>query len=317
MPAESRNRMGWLDWTLLVVLSVLWGGSFFFTKIALAALPPLTLVLLRVGIAALALLLFFLLSGGSMRTFLRIPGALICMGLLNNVIPFSLLSWGQVHITGSLASILNAFVPVFTILLAHFLTHDEKMTVNKVAGVGLGVSGVVLMVGSSALEGIGPAFLGMLACLGATLAYAFATIYGKRFRELGVRPIAVASGQVCMSTAMMIPIVMVVDRPWNLGFPPLDVTISVVMLGILSTALAYILFFRILSSGGATNMSLVALLIPASAMLLGVGILGEQIHDRDLAGLGLIVSGLVCMDGRVFRRGRLAGHYRGTSSTSK
>lgn len=317
MSAQGRNRMGLVDWTLLVILSVLWGGSFFFTKIALAALPPLTLVLLRVGIAALVLLLFLRLGGGSLRAFLRIPGALFCMGLLNNVIPFSLLSWGQVHITGSLASILNAFVPVFTILLAHFLTHDEKMTVNKVAGVVLGVGGVVLMIGSSALEGISLALWGMLACLGATLAYAFGTIYGKRFRYLGIAPITVASGQVCMSTVMMIPIVMVVDRPWTLDIPPSDVVISVLLLGVFSTALAYILFFRILSAGGATNMSLVALLIPASAMLLGVGILGEQIQGSDLAGLGLILSGLACIDGRLFRRYRVAGRYRGTSSTSK
>ena len=317
MPIQVRNRMGWLDWVLLVVLSVLWGGSFFFTKVALAALPPLTLVLLRVGIAAAVLLLIFRLRGGSLRTFLRIPGALFCMGLLNNVVPFSLLSWGQVHITGSLASILNSFVPVFTILLAHFLTHDEKMTVNKVAGIGLGVCGVVLMIGSSALEGVSFALLGMLACLGATLAYAFATIYGKRFRELRIEPITVASGQVCMSTVMMIPIVMVVDRPWTLATPTPDVVMSVLMLGVFSTAFAYILFFRILSAGGATNMSLVALLIPASAMLLGVGILGERIQGSDLAGLGLIVSGLACIDGRLFRRSRGTGRYRGTSSTSK
>lgn len=294
--------MEWLDWISLVALSVLWGGSFFFTKVSLAALPPLTVVLLRVSIAAAALLLFTLYTRRSVRAFRKIAGALLCMGLLNNVVPFSLLSWGQIHITSSLASILNAFTPVFTVLLAHFLTHDEKMTVSKVVGIGLGFCGVVLMIGSSALEGVSFALLGMLACLGAALSYAVAVIYGKRFRQLGVEPMTVATGQVCVSALMMVPVVVVVDRPWTLEVPPIDVVASVVMLGVFSTALAYILFFRILSSGGATNLSLVTLLIPASAMLLGVGILGEQLQGYDLVGLGMIVSGLICMDGRIFGR---------------
>ena len=306
---SSSSAMSPRAWWLLIVLSVLWGGSFFFVEVALTALSPLVLVTCRVGIAALALVVFFALSGRSLLANLRHWRSFLGMGLLNNAIPFTLLVWGQVHIASGLASILNAFTPVFTVLVAHFLTRDERLSANKIAGIALGVAGVALMIGTDAFAGpqfaISGTLAGMLACLGATLSYAFAAVFGKRFSRLGVRPLGVALGQLSASTVIMIFVlglaIASAGVPWP-STPPVSVMLSVAALALLSTALAYVLFFRILEMGGATNISLVTLLVPVSAILLGWLVLGERLDTVDFAGLVLIGAGLLALDGRLLRR---------------
>ncbi|MBP5090799.1 DMT family transporter, partial [Pseudomonas chlororaphis] len=170
----TQKVMGVVEWGQLIALSILWGGSFFFVGIAVKELPPLTIVMCRVCLAALALLALIRILGLSLPGDRRIWLAFFAMGLLNNLIPFCLIVWGQTHIASSLAAILNATTPLFAVLVAHLLTADEKLTGNKLAGVIVGFIGVALMIGMDALAGLGDNLGAQLAVLGAALSYAFA-----------------------------------------------------------------------------------------------------------------------------------------------
>ncbi len=292
-------QMGLLEWSLLLFLSILWGGSFFFSKVALAELPPFTVVLGRVAIAALALYFYLRATGRGIPGDGKVWLAFFGMGLLNNIVPFSLIFWGQTAIASGLASILNATTPIFSILVAHRLTADEKMTPQKIAGVLLGLLGVVILMGGGAFAGNGPPLWALLACLGAALSYGFAGTFGRRFRRMGVAPAVSAFGQTSASTMMMLPIVVLVDTPWRLATPHLVTIGALLALALISTALAYIIFFHILSVGGATNSSLVTLLIPVSAILLGSLVLGERLSPSHFLGMALIALGLLSIDGRI------------------
>jgi drug/metabolite transporter (DMT)-like permease len=298
MQPSPTPRMAPSDWACLVLLSILWGGSFFFSKIAVQVLPPFTVVLVRVGLAALALRFYLAVSGIAVPRGRQVWLAFAGMGLLNNVIPFALIFWGQQSIASGLASILNATTPVFSILVAHALTQDERITPAKLAGVALGIAGVVLLMGADALHGSQRSLLAMLACLGAALSYGFASVFGRRFRRMGIAPATGAFGQVCASTALMLPVALAADQPWRLPLPALPVWGALAGLALLSTALAYVLFFRILGRAGATNISLVTLLVPVSAILLGGLILGERLTPAQFGGMALIALGLVAIDGR-------------------
>jgi drug/metabolite transporter (DMT)-like permease len=304
---QLHRSMSPLEWTLLVALSILWGGSFFFIGVAVRALPPFTLVAARVALAALVLHVVVLAAGQRMPADRRVWAAFFGMGLLNNLVPFSLLVWSQTHIASGLASILNATTPIFTVIVAHFLTSDERMTGGRLVGVAAGFAGVVLMIGPAALDGFGTDVLAQLAALGAACSYAFAGIFGRRFRRLGVPPLVTATGQVTASTIMLLPTALLVDQPWTLPVPGASVFAAMAGLALLSTALGYILYFRILATAGATNLLLVTFLIPVSAILLGVTILGERLDSRQVMGMGAIAVGLAAIDGRL---GRLAHRLR-------
>jgi drug/metabolite transporter (DMT)-like permease len=286
------------DWLLLVVLSILWGGSFFFAKIAVDELPPLTVALARVALAAALLLAAMRIMGVALPRR-ETWSAFAVMGLINNVIPFTLIFWGQTHIASGLASILNATTPLFTVLVAHVATADEKVTPTRLAGVTVGFLGVVVMIGPDALGTLGGALLAQLACLVAAFFYALGGIWGRRFR--GEASMAVAAGQMSASTLMLLPLVLLVDRPWTLPAPSPAAVGAVVALAAVSTALAYVIYFRILARAGATNLLLVTFLIPVSAILLGVGLLGETLAARHLAGMVGIALGLAAIDGRPLR----------------
>ena len=296
---KAKPAMGAREWGLLIALSVVWGGSFFFVEVALADFPPFTLVLGRVGLAAACLWLFLAACGHIPRLNARLCGAFLVMGALNNALPFTLIVWGQVHIASALASILNAATPVFTVLLAHLLTRDERMTPAKFMGVLAGFAGVVVMIGPDAFSGLGAAVLAQLAVLGATLSYAFAGIFGRRFRHL--RPEVTAAGQLGASSLLIAPLALYLDRPWDLPMPTTAGWASLLALAVFSTAIAYILYFRILKTAGATNLLLVTFLVPVSAILLGVGILGERLGAGQIGGMALITLGLVVIDGRLPR----------------
>lgn len=194
------------EWGLLGLLSLLWGGSFFFSKVSLSELPPLTVVLVRVGIAAGALWLYLRLRGISVPTSKATWSAFLGMGLLNSLIPFTLIFWGQTFIGSGLASILNATTPVFSILVAHVLTQDEKLSLNKLVGITLGMAGVTVLLGGQASAGGGSALWGILACLGAALSYGFANTYRRRFKRLGIHPAVSAFGQIIATTVMVLPL---------------------------------------------------------------------------------------------------------------
>ncbi len=296
----TQPRMGASEWLLLLLLSMLWGGSFFFSKVALHELPPLTIVLVRVAIAAGALFVYLRATGRVIPGEREIWIAFFGMGLLNNLIPFSLIFWGQTQIASGLASIINATAPIFTIVVAHLFTDDDKLTANRLAGVLLGVAGVAVLMSGSAFSGAHQSLWAILACLGAALSYGFAGTFGRRFRRLGVAPATVAFGQTATTTVMMLPIALLVDMPWRLAMPGAVTIGAVLALALASTAFAYILFFRILASGGATNASLVTLLVPVSAILLGSLVLGERLMPAHFLGMLLIALGLLSIDGRIF-----------------
>ncbi|ACL61523.1 DMT family transporter [Methylobacterium nodulans] len=304
MPPAVNRPMTASEWGLLLCLSLLWGGSFFFTGVALQALPPLTLVVLRVGLAAIILNIVVVALGWRMPRDRRIWRAFLGMGLLNNAIPFCLIVWGQTQIASGLAAILNATTPLWTVVVAHLLTPDEAMTGRRLAGVLLGLAGVAVMVGPAVLGGLGADALAQAAVLAAALSYAFASIYGRRFGHMGVPPLVTAAGQVTASTLMLGPLALVVDHPWTLPAPGLAASGAVLGIAALSTALAYVLYFRLLASAGATNLVLVTFLIPVSAIALGVLVLGERLAPRHFAGMALIGAGLACIDGRLLGRFR-------------
>lgn len=288
--------MGRTEWLLLLGLSVLWGGSFFLVEVALTGLPPFCVVLARVGLGALALWAVLLARGIAPPRDAALWGAFLVMGLLNNAVPFSLIVWGQTEIASGLAAIINATAPLFTVLLAHRLTRDERLTPARLAGVALGFAGVVVMTGPDALAGLGAQVLAQLAVLGAALSYAFAGIFGRRFR--GTPPLVTATGQLTCSTLVLAPIALAVDRPWTLPAPEPATWAALAALALLSTAAAYIVYFRLLASAGATNLLLVTFLIPATALLLGVGVLGEHLETRQVLGMLAIGLGLAAIDGR-------------------
>jgi drug/metabolite transporter (DMT)-like permease len=300
------NRsMNGSEWLALLLLSVLWGGSFFFAGVQVKTLPPFTIVLLRVGLAALILNALVKALG------MRMPGnrqawrAFFAMGLLNNAVPFCLVVWGQSYIASGLAATLNATTPISTVIVAHLLTDDEKITGNRFLGVVIGFFGVVILIGPDSLKGLGTHVLAQVAVLTAAIFYAFAGVYGRRFKRMGIDPILTATGQVTASAILLFPVAMLIDHPWTLAMPALPVWAAIVGSAVLSTALGYVLYFRILATAGATNLLLVTFLIPVSAIIMGTFGLGERLDARHFAGLAFIGAGLAAIDGRLlalFRR---------------
>ena len=277
-----------IDWILMWTLSLLWGGSFLFNELALEGLPAISIVWGRVALAAGLLALVVRASGQGMPAR-RVWPALAVMGVLNNLVPFTLFVVAQGQITGALASVLNATTPLFTVLVAHVATADERLTPRKAAGVGLGFAGVVVMMVG---EDLGGELLAILACLGAALSYGFAGVWGRRFRAAGVSPLQTAAGVLTCSTVILTPVWLAVDRPWGMGWPGSSSVLAVVALAVLSSAVAYLIFFRILARAGATAISLVTFLIPFSAAGLGWLVLGERLELRHFLGLALILGGL-------------------------
>jgi drug/metabolite transporter (DMT)-like permease len=299
MTAPARPTMSATDWLLLVALSMLWGASFFFGKIALLELPPLTVALGRVAIAAAILVVLARITGTVLPADMAAWRPYLLMGLLNNVIPFGLIFWGQTHIPSGLAAILNATTPLFTVLVAHIATADEKLTAARVSGVIFGFCGVVVMIGPDMLRQLGADIAAQFACLLAAISYAIAGVYGRRFR--GEPPLRVAAGQLVASSIILAPLALVLDQPWTLPWPSASAWAALVALASLSTALGYLIYFRLLARAGATNVLLVTFLIPVSAILLGTLILGEQLAVRHIVGMIAIGIGLAAIDGRLLR----------------
>ncbi len=295
-----RTTMALKDWAALLVLGAIWGGSFFFARVAVSEIPPLTLVLFRVAIAAFALHLYLAVRGPSFRLALPHAASLSLLALLNNVIPFSLIFAGQTELGAGLASVLNATTPFWTVIIANMLTSDEKLSWNKVVGILLGIAGTAVMIGPGLLAGIGGPVWAKFALVGASVSYGFAVIFAKRFR--GLPPTTAATGQLTASAIIMIPVVLAVGGPANHFVASGHVWAAVFALALLSTAFAYILYFNIIASAGATNASLVTLVVPVSAILLGALFLGERLELFEVGGMALIGLGLVTIDGRLLKR---------------
>lgn len=285
------------EWSLLLLLAFLWSGSFFLAEIALRELDFFSVVLGRVGPAAIALLLLVFLTGQRMPRDAESWAAFAVMGLLNNAIPFGLIFRGQESIDSGLAAILNATTPFFAVILAHLFTQDERMTPNRVGGILCGIAGVAVLVGPDALRSLGGETLGQFAVLLAALSYALASLFGRRLRRY---PVSVAAtGMVTCSALMALPAAVIFGAPFAV-LPSLPVWAAILALSLLSTAAAYLVYFRILATAGATNLMLVTLLLPVGALALGMSFLGERFGWTAFAGLALILLGLIAVDGRVF-----------------
>ena len=289
------------EWMLLVHLSVVWGGSFFFNGIALREFPTLSIVTARVGLAALALLFLMKMLGQGIQLNRQILKAFFGMSFLNNVVPFSLIVWGQQHIASGVASILNATTPLFTMLVAHWFTTDEKINPRRLLGVLTGMGGVGLMMGLDSMESSGFHLLGQSAILLAAFSYGLAGVYGKRFAQLEIPPFATATGQLYASSMILIPLTFWIDQPWTMAMPSIEGMGSLLGIALLSTALAYVIYFRLLKTAGATNLLLVTLLIPVSAIILGVFLLDESLEPQHLSGMAVISLGLLIMDWRLLQ----------------
>ncbi len=288
------------EWGLLVLLSVLWGGSFFFSKVIVQEVPPFTLVLVRFTLAAGVLGAYLKAQRMPVPWSVATWAAFAGMGALNNLIPAALIAWSQQTIASGLASVLIATTPVFSILVAHCFTTDDRMSASKAVGVALGVAGVAALVGIDTLDGSLRTVPGILGCLGAALSYGFANVFGRRFKRLEIAPTVGAFGQLAATAVMVIPAAVVFDRPWLLPPPSTVAWMAMIGLVLLSTALAYAIFFRLLASAGTTNISLVTLLIPVSAILLGTLVLGERLSAFQFVGMAVIGLGLIAIDGRAW-----------------
>ena len=293
------------QWLLLIVLSLLWGASFLFIGVATHELPPFTIVLVRVGLAAVVLTPLVYAFGLRLPRELRDWRPFAVMAVLNNIIPFLLIVRGQQVIASGLASVLNATTPLFAVLLARLLVPEEKVAANKILGVLAGIAGVAILIGPEALLGRTSTVAGMLCVLGAAFSYGLSAVWGRRFSS--TPPLVTACTQLLCSTAMLTPAALILDRPWALAVPSQAAIFSLVALAVLSTALAFIVFFRIMAVSGPTNAMLVTLLVPVSATLFGAVFLDEPILARQLLGASVISLSLILIDGRALAliRGRL------------
>ncbi|MBX4866817.1 DMT family transporter [Rhizobium bangladeshense] len=293
------TRMNAWTWSLLLLLGLIWGGSFFFSRIAVQHIPPLTLVFLRLLLAGLALHIYIAGRLDVYQTLKSRWREFLILGLINNALPHALIFFGQTRIGAGLAAILNATTPIWTVLIANYLTSDEKLSSAKIAGCLVGLAGTIVLIGPGlSASGQAPLWALLLPVL-AAISYGFAAIYGKRFKDVPA-PVT-AAGQLTASSLITLPLSLLADRPWTLSLPPLDIVFAVLALALVSTAFAYILYFRIMAAAGATNASLVTLLVPPSAILLGVLFLGERLALGEFAGMALIGFGLVILDGRAYR----------------
>jgi drug/metabolite transporter (DMT)-like permease len=295
MPPND-NRIDARGWWLLGGLSVLWGGSFFFNGAALRELPPLTLVLLRVALGAAMLLPLLRMQGIGFPKGATGWRPFVVIGLFNNVIPFSLIVIGQTFVPSGLASILNATTPLFTVMVMA-AAGEETLQMRRVAGVALGLLGVIVLRGWGVETRTGQG-IGILLCLGGAFSYGFAALAARRLLK-DSPPLGTATFQLMASTVMMAIVAGAVEQPWCLPMPGVVTWLAVLGLAGLSTALAYIVFFQIIRRSGATNVMLVTLLIPVTAILLGWLVLGEPISAREIAGAIVIGSALLVIDGRI------------------
>nr|CAD6602926.1 EamA/RhaT family transporter [Rhizobium sp. Khangiran2] len=294
---SSAPRLTMTSWSLLMLLGLIWGGSFFFARIAVLEVPPFTLVLLRLSLAALALHIYLRGRFGLYATLRSHWREFAIMGFINNALPHTLIFFGQTEIGAGLASILNATTPIWTVLIANRWTLDEKLTTAKMVGCLTGLAGTAVLLGPALTSAAHAPLWALTLPVLAAVCYGVAGTFGKRFRQIPA-PVT-ATGQLTASSLMMLPLALLADQPWTLPVLSTTAILAILGLALISTAFAYLLFFRILTLAGATNTSLVTLLVPPSAILLGALFLGERLALTDLAGLVLIALGLLVLDGRI------------------
>jgi drug/metabolite transporter (DMT)-like permease len=298
----AQPKLDATSWGLIAILSILWGGAFVLIEIGMRSYPPNSLVFIRMALAVPPMLIVMRIMGARMPHDAANWGRLFVVGVLNCALPFMLFFWGQKSLDSGYASILNATTPLWGVIATHFMTMDEKLTPTRMLGVLVGLAGIIVMIGPNALQGFSQNLFAQIACLVSTVFYSIAAIYGRRLSTSGMAPITIATGQTAAAALFMLPVVLLVDQPWTMAAPSLESTIAGLALALFSTALAYILYFRLIDRAGASNAQLVAFVMPVIAVTLGILVLGERLSGGQLGGAALIFAGLVILDGRVFRK---------------
>ena len=290
-------RMGPVEWALLVLHSILWGSAFFLVAVALAELPPISVATLRLFPAAATLALVSIALGLRFPATVREWRRFLLLAAFNNFIPFVLIAFGQLEVTGGLAAIFNATAPLFAVLIAHVVTTDDRLTPAKVVGILMGIAGVAVLV-APAIGG-GASLAAYAALLAAPLCYAIAGNYARRLG--GYPPIMVSTAQMTGALVLSVPTMLIVDRPWSLPMPSLTTWGALGALGLLASAAASMVYFTILRRAGATNALLVTLIMPLTPIVLGGAFLSERITAREAIGALVIGAALVIIDGRVIK----------------
>lgn len=296
--------MGRTEWIMLGVLALIWGSAFVFIKVAVENFNPLTYVWLRLVIASMALIGIVRLAGHKLSFPPVVWAAVALLALLNNVVPFLLFGWSQQHIASGLAAILQSTTPIFGVLAAHIATADEKLTKGKLIGVTVGFVGVATMIGPQITGEGGNHLLAQVACLFASLLYALAGIFARRFKAMGVNPMQLAAAQFIAGAIMLTPVALTFGQTFATLPTSWAAWGAVLALAIACSAFAYVLFFKLIERAGATNSLLVTLLVPPVAIVVGSIIFGEQLGLNQLFGLLLIGAGLAVIDGRLVKRRR-------------
>lgn len=291
-----------LEIGLLLLLSLIWGSSFTLIKIAIPTIPPFTMVAVRVAIAAILLILIVTAQGHSLPRQGSVWAAFFVQGLLQSALPFTLISWGEAHIASGLAGVLNATPPMFVLAIA-MMSGRGRQTISgqKIAGIGLGLAGVAVTMGIDAFSGIGTAEpLAQAAVLGASLCYALAPIWGQRFSKLPA--IVTAAGAMSCAAILMLPAAAVLERPWTLAPPPAQAIAAVIVLAVVCTAVAMVIYFRLIHTLGPLGTTSGSYLRAGFAVTLGTALLGESFTRSSLAGMTLIVVGVVVVTAPPSRR---------------
>lgn len=298
--APFKTTMGGIEWAMLIGISVCWGSSFYFNRVAVLEVPVLSIVLVRVGLGALLIYLFARLRGYRLPRDGQTWRELTVLSLLQYSLPLILIVWSQRHIPSGLASILNATMPIWASLAAHVMTQDERLTVSRIAGVLFGVAGVAVMIGPQALSGFESHLIYEVMSVLAAVCFGVAAVYTRRLGRRQVPPPVLATGSMAIGTATLLPLVLIIDQPWTLpAVPSLQAVVAMLALGVVAGALAILLFFELIKRAGATNASLVTILNPVTAILLGLWLLNETLAPRHYLGIALIAVGFAILDGRV------------------
>ncbi len=287
-------------WAALFALAFIWGGSFVSVRIALDEIGPLTAVAHRTGWAMVLLWVYILYRKFPLPHQPRIWLAFLVMGALNNVVPFSLMAWGQLYIESGLTSILNAATSVFGVVLAAMFFADERLTPRRFIGVLIGFLGVAIAIGLSSFASLDLRSLGQLAVIGGTLSYAIAGIWARKMLS-ELKPQVAATGMVTGATLIMIPLAWIIEGPFRFDLSPV-VWGAIAYYAIVATALAYLLYYYVLQRAGSGNLMLVTLLVAPVAIVLGAVILGEELQLRAYLGFAVLAVGLLILDGRVLTR---------------
>ena len=286
-------------WGLLMALSAMWGASFLFIEMALLSMGPITLVFFRVLIGAATLGLVLIVTKRAVPTHLSFWRDSFVMGFLNNAIPFTFIAYGQVSITGGMASIINANTAFFGVIAAAIFLANERLTKARISGVLIGVSGVVIVMGPAELLSLDLTSLGQLAVIIATLSYALASVWG-RLHLQGYDSIVTAFAMTFCASIMLAIVMLLTD-----GMPSFALTtqlwVVAIGLGVIGTALAYMVYFKLLAIAGASNLMLVTIIVPIFAVSLDAAILSQWVSISDILGFIVIALGLAVMDGRLLR----------------